>query len=53
MVSAKFIASTLIANLGDNMVPDHNGNLRGIGLASDLYNNLMYPFIKVALYLVI
>ena len=50
MVSAKFIAGTLIDNLNSNIT---TGSVSGINLASDLYENLMYPFIKVALYLVV
>ena len=50
MVSAKFIAWSLINNYETNLV---TGSVSGVGLASYLYENLMYPFVKVALYLVV
>ena len=50
MVSAKFIAWTLIDNLSTNL---DRTSISWINLVSDLYKNLLYPFIKVALYLVV
>lgn len=50
MVSAKFIAWSLVDNFDANL---DRTSISGVKLASDLYENLMYPFIKVALYLVI
>ena len=49
MVSAKFISWVLVDNLYTNLEEKQNW----IQFASDLYNNLLYPFIKVALYLVV
>ena len=49
MVSAKFISWVLVDNLSTNLADKQNW----IQFASELYNNLLYPFIKVALYLVV
>lgn len=52
MVSARFLASSLV---GDNgIIPaDYNENNVWINLASNLYEKIMFPFIKVVLYLVV
>ncbi len=57
MVSAKFIASSLV---GDNgIITDEFASIEAnhtpswIQLAENLYNKIMYPFIKLALYFVV
>ena len=57
MVSAKFLASSLVWNEG--IITDEFGGTTEatwpswINFAENLYNTIMFPFIKVALYLVI
>ena len=54
MVSARFIASKLVWDNGvitDSI--DAENWLNGVNLAKHLYEDIMYPFIKVALYLVV
>ena len=57
MVSAKFIATSLVWNNG--IISKEFGNASDINtpnwiqFADSLYNNIMYPFIKIALYFVV
>ena len=53
MVSAKFLAYNIIENLENNMVVTDSGGPNWIRIVSNLYNNTLYPFIKIALYMVI
>ena len=53
MVSAKFLAYNIIENLELNMAPTTDDGPNWIRIVSSLYNNTLYPFIKIALYLVI
>ena len=49
MVSAKFIAWTMI-NVNENYLEEQ---LKWVEFAKAIYNDLMYPFIKIALYLIV
>lgn len=56
MVSARFLAKSLVWDSG--IITEEFANESGytpnwIQFADNLYNNIMYPFIKIALYLVI
>ena len=55
MMSARFLAEWLVWNGGiiDKQFPTGESSPKWITLAKDLYENLMFPFIKVALYLVV
>lgn len=53
MVSAKFLAYSIIENLELNVASIGNEDPNWIRIVSNLYNNTLYPFIKIALYLVI
>ena len=58
MVSAKFLANSLVWNTGiiteiDADVGGDKKGLDGINFASQVYNNILYPFIKIALYLAV
>lgn len=53
MVSAKFLAYNIIENLENNMVVSSSGDPNWIRIVSNLYDRVLYPFIKIALYLVI
>lgn len=53
MVSAKFLANGLVWEGGIVSDIDNNTWLNWIKFASQLYNKLLYPFIKIALYLVV
>ena len=56
MVSARFLANSLVWDSG--IIPDSEAwkdgkNLVWIELADNLYHTIMFPFIKIALYLVV
>lgn len=57
MVSARFLATSLVWNNG--IIPNQFANVKPdaqpdwIVFADELYNRIMYPFIKIALYFVI
>lgn len=55
MVSAKFLAYTLVGEQGviSNSIADDDSWLNWIKFASQLYDKVLYPFIKIALYLVV
>ena len=55
MVSARFLAEWLVWNQGiiSKQFPGGDKVPNWVTLAKDLYENIMFPFIKVALYLVV
>lgn len=53
MVSAKFLANSLVWNGGIIDEIDNERWLNWVNFASHLYSKIVYPFIKIALYLVV
>lgn len=53
MVSAKFLANGLVWDNGIITDIDDSTWINWIRFASNLYNKILYPFIKIALYLVV